>query len=43
MRIEDLVRALGEGKVVISNHADEEAQNDGLSFDEIFYPPTTVR
>ncbi len=37
IRIEDLVRALVEGKVVISNHADEEAQNEGLSFDEIYF------
>ena len=36
-RIEDLIRVLGEGKVVISNHADEEAQNDELSFDEVYF------
>ena len=36
-RIEDLIRALGEGKVIISNHADEEAQNDELSFDEVYF------
>lgn len=35
MKIEDLVRAISGGRVRISDHADEEATNDGLSYDEI--------
>jgi hypothetical protein len=37
VRIEDLVRAIREGKVAISDHADEEAHNDRLSFDEVYF------
>ncbi len=35
--IEDLIRAIGEGKVLITDHADEEAQADDLSFDEVYF------
>ncbi len=37
MEIEDLIRTIGEGKVIITDHADEEAENDALSFDEIYF------
>ena len=37
MEIEDLIRSIGFGKLIISDHADEEANNDGLSFDEIYF------
>lgn len=37
VEIEDLIRAIGEGKVIITDHADEEAENDDLSFDEIYF------
>ncbi len=36
MEIEDLIRAIGMRKVLISDHADEEAENDSLSFDEVY-------
>lgn len=32
--------AIVEGKVVITDHADEEAENDGLSFEEIYFSVT---
>ncbi len=35
MRIHDIVSALREKRVRITDHADEEALADGLSFDEI--------
>ena len=37
MEIEDLIGAIGESKVIISDHADEEAANDGLTFDEVYF------
>ena len=37
MEIEDLIGAIGRSKVIISGHADEEAQNDGLTFDEVYF------
>lgn len=37
MQIEDLIRAIGERKVIITDHADEEADNDDLSFDEVYF------
>jgi Domain of unknown function (DUF4258) len=37
VRIGDIIRAMDEAKVVISDHADEEAKNDRLSFDEIYF------
>ena len=37
MRIEDLIRSIGEGKILITDHADEEAEDDGLSFDEVYF------
>ena len=37
MGIEDLIRAIGEGKVLITDHADDEAQADDLSFDEVYF------
>lgn len=37
VKIEDLIRATGEGEVIITDHADEEAEADGLSFDEVYF------
>lgn len=37
MGIEDLIRAIGEGKVAITRHADQERHEDGLSFDEVYF------
>ena len=34
---EELIQAIGQGKVLITNHADEEAQTDDLSFDEVYF------
>ena len=36
MDIADIVRAIRDDKVLITDHADEEAQTDQLPFDEIF-------
>lgn len=36
MRIEDIVDAIRHNRIRITDHADEEAQADRLSFDEIF-------
>ena len=36
MRIEDIVSAIRGNKIRITDHADEEAHADGLSYDEIF-------
>jgi hypothetical protein len=35
--IEDIINAIRNGRVRITHHADEEAQADLLSFDEIFF------
>ena len=35
MNIDDIIRAVKNNKIRISDHADEEAHNDDLSFDEI--------
>ena len=37
MRIEDIVDAIRRNQIRITDHADEEAQADRLSFDEIFF------
>ncbi|HEY84187.1 MAG TPA: DUF4258 domain-containing protein [Chloroflexi bacterium] len=37
MKINDIIDAIRAGKIRITDHADEEAQADRLSFDEIFY------
>ena len=34
---EELIQAIGQGKVLITDHADEEAQTDDLSFDEVYF------
>ena len=34
--IEDIIKSIREGRIRITDHADEEAHNDGLTFDEIF-------
>ena len=34
--IEDIIMAIHHGRVRITDHADEEAQTDQLSFDEVF-------
>ena len=36
MNIEDIIDAVRSNRIRITNHADEEAQADHLSFDEIF-------
>ena len=35
MRIEQISQAIQDGKVLITDHADEEAENDHLAFQEI--------
>jgi len=37
MNIEDIIGAIRTGQVRISNHADEEAEADGLTFDEVYF------
>ena len=37
MRIEEILDAIRANRVRITDHADEEAFADGLSFDEIFF------
>ena len=36
MNIEDIIGAIRQSRIRITNHADEEAEADHLSFDEIF-------
>jgi hypothetical protein len=35
--IDEIIDAIRNNRIRITNHADEEAQADNLSFDEIFY------
>ena len=37
MNIEDIIVAIRKGQVRITDHADEEAVNDELTFEEIYY------
>jgi hypothetical protein len=37
MEITDIVEAVQSGRVRITDHADEEADSDGLGFEEIYY------
>lgn len=37
MNIADIIEAIRANRIRITDHADEEAENDGLTFDEIFY------
>jgi hypothetical protein len=37
MDIQDIVSAIQEKRIRITDHADEEAQTDRLTFDEIFF------
>ena len=37
MDMEDLIDAIRQNRLRISDHADEEAESDRLSFDEIFF------
>lgn len=37
MGIEDLINAIRQNHLRITDHADEEAESDQLSFDEIFF------
>jgi hypothetical protein len=41
MKIADIRGAIQAGKIRITDHADEEAQNDKYSYDEIFYSVLT--
>ena len=36
IKIESIIESIKEGRIRITDHADEEATNDGISFDEIF-------
>jgi hypothetical protein len=37
MNIQDIISAIQEKRILITDHADEEAQADSLTFDEIFF------
>ncbi|MCP4112177.1 MAG: DUF4258 domain-containing protein [Desulfobacteraceae bacterium] len=37
MKIDDIIDAIRNNRIRITNHADEEAEADNLSFDEIFF------
>ncbi len=37
VRIDDIIEAVRQSRLRISDHADEEAQADTLTFDEIFF------
>jgi hypothetical protein len=37
MVIEELIRAMDEGNIAITRHADQERYEDGLSFDEVYF------
>lgn len=37
MKIEDIIEAIRANRIRITDHADEQAQADRLSFDEIFF------
>jgi len=37
VKVEDIVNAIRHSRIRITDHADEEAQADYLSFDEIFF------
>ncbi len=37
MNIQDIIEAIRHSRIRITDHADEEAQADGLTFDEIFF------
>ncbi len=37
MRINDIVKAVRDGRIRITDHADEEAHADHLSYNEIFF------
>ncbi len=37
MEISDIVDAIRSGRIRITDHADEETQNDRLSYEEIFF------
>ena len=37
MKVREIITAIQEHRIRITDHADEEAQADGLTFDEIFF------
>jgi len=37
MNIDDIIEAIRNNRIRITDHADEEAENDKLTFDEIYY------
>lgn len=37
VQIEDLIRAIGEGNVAITRHAEIERRADGLGYEEIYF------
>jgi len=40
VEISDLIAAVQAGRILITDHADEEAQDDKLSYDEILFSTT---
>ena len=43
MDIESIIGAISRGMIRISDHADEEAEADDLTFDEIYFLSTSRR
>ena len=43
MNIDDIINAIQDNRIRITEHADEEAETDDLTFDEIFFQYRTVR
>ena len=37
MNIDDIINAIKNSRIRITEHADEESESDGLTFDEIFF------
>ena len=37
MSIDDIINAIKSSRIRITEHADEESESDGLTFDEIFF------
>ena len=37
MSIREIIEAIADSRVRITDHADEEAHNDGLTFDEVYF------
>jgi len=37
MDLDDIIRAIQSNRIRISDHADEEAESDNLTFDEVYF------